>query len=157
MSDARVLGGRAAPRGRFPHLKVVGDLVFVSGTSSRRPDNTFVGAEADAMGTTNLDIRAQTRAVIENIRDMLAEVGAELHDIAQVTSYLVSMNDFGGYNEVYGEFFDERGPARTTVAVHQLPHPHLLIEIQAVAHLPGASRAPRTPGTSASHSTEVVS
>ncbi|MFJ4274341.1 RidA family protein [Streptomyces coelicoflavus] len=160
MSDARVLEGRAAPRGRFPHLKVVGDLVFVSGTSSRRPDNTFVGAEADAMGTVNLDIRAQTRAVIENIRDMLAEVGAELHDIAQVTSYLVSMNDFGGYNEVYGEFFDERGPARTTVAVHQLPHPHLLIEIQAVAHLPGASRAsraPRTPGTSASHSTEVVS
>ncbi|MBQ0951292.1 RidA family protein [Streptomyces coelicoflavus] len=157
MSDARVLEGRATPRGRFPHLKVVGDLVFVSGTSSRRPDNTFVGAEADAMGTVNLDIRAQTRAVIENIRDMLAEVGAELHDIAQVTSYLVSMNDFGGYNEVYGEFFDERGPARTTVAVHQLPHPHLLIEIQAVAHLPGASRAPRTPGTSASHSTEVVS
>ncbi|WP_399896462.1 RidA family protein [Streptomyces sp. BBFR51] len=157
MSDARVLRGRAVPRGRFPHLKVVGDLVFVSGTSSRRPDNTFVGAEADAMGTTNLDIRAQTRAVIENIRDMLAEVGAELHDVAQVTSYLVSMNDFGGYNEVYGEFFDERGPARTTVAVHQLPHPHLLIEIQAVAHLPRTSRAAGNPSTSASHSTEVVS
>ncbi|MFF6995828.1 RidA family protein [Streptomyces sp. NPDC008313] len=157
MSDARVLEGRATPRGRFPHLKVVGDLVFVSGTSSRRPDNTFVGVEVDAMGTTNLDIRAQTRAVIENIRDMLAEVGAGLHDVAQVTSYLVSMNDFGGYNEVYGEFFDEHGPTRTTVAVHQLPHPHLLIEIQAVAHLPRASRAPAAPGTSASHSTEVVS
>ncbi|WP_217161561.1 RidA family protein [Streptomyces sp. AC512_CC834] len=157
MSDARVLQGRAVPRGRFPHLKVVGDLVFVSGTSSRLPDNTFVGVEVDAMGTTNLDIRAQTRAVIENIRDMLADVGAELHDIAQVTSYLVSMNDFGGYNEVYGEFFDERGPARTTVAVHQLPHPHLLIEIQAVAHLPRTSRAAGSPSTSASHSTEVVS
>ena len=46
------------------------------------------------------------------------------------------MNDFGGYNEVYGEYFDETGPTRTTVAVHQLPHPHLLIEIQAVAVLP---------------------
>jgi 2-aminomuconate deaminase len=46
------------------------------------------------------------------------------------------MNDFGGYNEVYGEYFDERGPARTTVAVHQLPHPHILIEIQAVAYVP---------------------
>ncbi|MEF9915539.1 RidA family protein [Streptomyces sp. P5-A9] len=157
MSDARVLEGRATPRGRFPHLKVVGDLVFVSGTSSRRPDNTFVGVEVDAMGTTNLDIRAQTRAVIENIRAMLAEVGAELHDIAQVTSYLVSMNDFSGYNEVYGEFFDERGPTRTTVAVHQLPHPHLLIEIQAVAHLPRTSRAAGNPSTSASRSTEVVS
>ena len=43
------------------------------------------------------------------------------------------MNDFGGYNEVYAEYFDETGPTRTTVAVHQLPHPHLLIEMQAVA------------------------
>ncbi|WP_326701385.1 RidA family protein [Streptomyces sp. NBC_01754] len=154
MSGAHVMRGRATPRGRFPHVKVVGDLVFVSGTSSRRPDNTFVGVEADAMGTTNLDIRAQTRAVIENIRDMLAELGAELSDVAQVTAYLVSMNDFGGYNEVYGEFFDERGPTRTTVAVHQLPHPHLLIEIQAIAHLP---RNRQSNQSHSSHSTEVVS
>ncbi|MYU32694.1 RidA family protein [Streptomyces sp. SID8358] len=154
MSGARVMEGRATPRGRFPHVKVVGDLVFVSGTSSRRPDNTFVGAEVDAMGTTDLDIRAQTRAVIENIRGMLAELGADLSDIAQVTAYLVSMNDFGGYNEVYGEFFDERGPTRTTVAVHQLPHPHLLIEIQAIAHLPRNRRGDQS---HTSHSTEVVS
>ncbi|MFF9509072.1 RidA family protein [Streptomyces sp. NPDC014724] len=151
MDGARVIEGKATPRGRFPHVKVVGDLVFVSGTSSRRPDNTFVGVRADEFGTTELDIRAQTRAVIENIRDILAEVGAELRDIAQVTTYLVAMNDFGGYNEVYGEFFDERGPTRTTVAVHQLPHPHLLIEIQAVAHLP------RPRQSIAAHSTEVSS
>jgi 2-aminomuconate deaminase len=46
------------------------------------------------------------------------------------------MNDFAGYNEVYGEFFGPDGPARTTVAVHQLPHPHLLIEIRALAYKP---------------------
>jgi 2-aminomuconate deaminase len=46
------------------------------------------------------------------------------------------MNDFAGYNDVYGQFFDFDGPARTSVAVHQLPHPHLLIEIQATAHKP---------------------
>jgi len=137
---AGVVEGLAAPRGRFPHVKVIGDLVFVSGTSSRRPDNTFVGAEVDPMGVTDLDIRDQTRAVIENIRTALASVGAGLEDIAQVTSYLVSMNDFGGYNEVYAEYFDETGPTRTTVAVHQLPHPLLLIEIQAVAVLPTAAR-----------------
>lgn len=131
-----VVAGKAKPRGRFPHVKVVGDLIFVSGTSSRRPDNTFVGVEVDELGTTNLDIRAQTRAVIENIRDILREVGAELSDIAQITTFMVSMNDFGGYNEIYGEYFDEAGPTRTTVAVHQLPHPHLLIEIQAIAHRP---------------------
>ena len=47
MHTAHVVDGLATPRGRFPLVKVVGDLVFVSGTSSRRPDNTFEGAEAD--------------------------------------------------------------------------------------------------------------
>jgi 2-aminomuconate deaminase len=135
--EARTVAGKAVPRGRFPHVKVVGDLVFVSGTSSRRPDNTFAGVEVDEFGATDLDIRAQTTAVIENIRDILASVGADLSDVVQITTYLVNMNDFAGYNEVYGTFFDEHGPARTTVAVHQLPHPHLLIEIQAIASLAG--------------------
>ncbi|GAA0708961.1 RidA family protein [Dactylosporangium roseum] len=134
-----IVGGAARPRGRFPHVKVAGGFAFVSGTSSRRPDNTIAGASVDALGTTNLDIREQTRAVLRNISGILAAVGASLDDLVQVTTYLVNMNDFGGYNEVYAEFFDETGPARTTVAVHQLPHPHLLIEIQAVALVPGRS------------------
>ena len=115
---------------------MAGGFVYVSGTSSRRPDNTFAGVAVDEFGTTDLDIREQTRAVIENIRDLLRTVGADLTDLVQVTSYLVNMNDFGGYNEVWAEFFDATGPTRTTVAVHQLPHPHLLIEMQAVALLP---------------------
>ena len=126
----------ATPRGRFPHVRVVGDLAFVSGTSARNPDNTITGAAVDAMGTVDLDIRAQTRAVIENIRRVLATVGGGLGDIVDVTTFLTTMNDFGGYNEVWAEYFDHTGPARTTVAVHQLPHPHLLIEIKAVALLP---------------------
>lgn len=140
MADGKVLAGQAVPRGRYPHLKRAGDFVYVSGTSARRPDNTIAGAAADAMGTTELDIRVQTRAVIETIRGMLASVGAQLSDLVQVTAYLVNMNDFGGYNEVYGEFFDSGGPTRTTVAVHQLPHPHILIEIQAVAYVPQGGR-----------------
>ena len=141
MSRAKAITveGKATPRGRFPHVKVSGDLVFVSGTSSRRPDNTIEGASADQFGATALDIRVQTRAVIENIREVLAAAGADLSDLVQATAYLVSMNDFAGYNEVWAEFFDEDGPTRTTVAVHQLPHPHLLIEIQAVARVTGAT------------------
>jgi 2-aminomuconate deaminase len=88
------------------------------------------------MGTTRLDVRVQTRTVIENVRDILRSAGADLRDVVEVTSYLVNMNDFAGYNEVYAEYFDYDGPARTTVAVHQLPHPHLLIEIRAVAYKP---------------------
>ena len=136
---AKVVEGKAKPRGKFPHVKRAGDFLFVSGTSSRREDNTIAGATVDAMGTTKLDIREQTRAVIENISDILASAGASLHDIVEISTYLVNMNDFGGYNEVYGEYFDYNGPARTTVAVHQLPHPHLLIEIKAVAYKPAES------------------
>ena len=136
MSDgsAKIVAGKAAPRGRFPHVKRAGDFIYVSGTSSRRSDNSFVGVEVDELGTTRLDIRAQTRAVIENIRDILKSVGAGLEDVVDVSSFLVNMNDFGGYNEVYAEYFDVDGPARTTVAVHQLPHPHLLIEMKVVAY-----------------------
>jgi len=141
VSTARTVEGKATPRGRFPHVKVAGGFAFVSGTSSRRPDNSIAGASVDAMGTATLDIREQTRAVIENIRDILRDVGADLSDLVQITAYLVSMNDFGGFNAVYADYFDENGPTRTTVAVHQLPHPHLLIEIQAVAHIPADNTA----------------
>ena len=87
-------------------------------------------------GAPKLDIRTQTRTVIENVRDILRSADAELKDVVEITSYLVNMDDFAGYNEVYGEYFGYDGPARTTVAVHQLPHPHLLIEIRAMAYKP---------------------
>lgn len=134
--ESQVVEGKAKPRGKYPHVKRAGDFLIVSGTSARRADNTIAGAEADEMGTMRLDIREQTRAVIENVRDILRTQNADLKDVIEVTSYLVSMNDFGGYNEIYGEYFGYDGPARTTVAVHQLPHPQLLIEIRAVAYKP---------------------
>ena len=134
MSDGRIVAGMAKPRGRYPHVKLAGGLAFVSGTSSRRPDDTIAGAEIGADGQVHLDIRVQTRAVIVGIGTILQSVGASLGDLVTVTTYLVDMADFGGYNEVYGEFFDEAsGPARTTIAVRELPHPHLLIEMQGIA------------------------
>ena len=135
-TESKVIEGKATPRGKFPHVKRAGDFIYISGTSSRLPDNTFAGVQVDEFGTTNLDIKIQTRAVISNIRDILNSVGAELSDLVEISTFLVNMNDFGGYNEVYAEFFDFDGPTRTTVAVHQLPHPHLLIECKAVAYKP---------------------
>ena len=135
-SGSSLVAGKARPRGKYPHFKRAGDHIYVSGTSARRADNTIAGAEVDEMGTVKLDIRVQTRAVIENIRGILKNAGADLSDCVEIGAFLVNMNDFGGYNEVYGDFFDYTGPARTTGAVHQLPHPHLLIEIKAVAWKP---------------------
>lgn len=136
MKESKVIEGKAKPRGKYPHFRRAGDFVYVSGTSSRRADNTFAGVEVDEMGTTNLDIREQTKAVIENIEDILKTAGGDLSNVIDMTSFLVNMNDFGGYNEVYGQFFGYDGPTRTTVAVHQLPHPHLLIEMKAIAYIP---------------------
>jgi 2-aminomuconate deaminase len=134
--SSKVIRGKAKPRGKYPHVKRAGDFLFVSGTSARRADNSIAGAEVDEYGTTHLDIREQTKAVLENVRDILKSVDARLEDVVEVTTYLVNMNDFAGYNDVYGEYFGYEGPARTTVAVHQLPHPNLLIEIRAMAYKP---------------------
>ncbi len=132
----KVVEGKAAPRGKYSHVRRAGDFLFVSGTSSRRPDNSIAGAEVDGSGTPKLDIRVQTKAVLENIRDILGSVGATLDDVVEVSTFLTNMNDFSGYNEVYAAFFHDDPPARTTVGVSELPHPHLLIEIKAVAYKP---------------------
>ena len=134
--ESKVLKDKAQPLGNYPHVKRVGDFIYVSGTSSRRPDNTHIGATQNENGEWELDIRAQTKAVIDNVNTLLQSLGADLKNVIDISTYLVDMKDFKGYNEVYGTFFDHTGPTRTTVAVHQLPHPNLLIEIKAVAYLP---------------------
>ena len=131
-----VVAGKARPRGPYPHFRRAGDFIFVSGTSARCADDSIAGAQRAADGSWGLDIRVQTRAVLTNIRDILAEAGAQLSDVVELSTFLVRMEDFAGYNAVYGEFFDVTGPARTTVAVAQLPHPQLLIEIKVVAYRP---------------------
>ena len=74
-----VLNDKATPRGAYPHVKRAGDFIFVSGTSSRLPDNSFAGVhQVDEMGTMRLDVREQTRAVLENIQDYLATEGATM-------------------------------------------------------------------------------
>ena len=130
------MSNKVTPRGAYPHTKRVGDFIFVSGTSSRRADNTIAGVDIiDEMGTKRLNIETQTREVILNIEKNLANEGATLKNVVDVTSFLVNMNDFAGYNKAYAEFFNkETGPTRTTVAVHQLPHPDLVVEIKVMAY-----------------------
>ncbi len=133
---SRVLKESAQPLGCYPHVKRVGDFIYISGTSSRRIDNTHEGAEQDENGKWHLDITLQTKAVIKNIEKLIQSMNANLNDIIDITTFLVDMKDFKGYNEVYAEYFTHEGPTRTTVAVHQLPHPNLLIEMKAVVYKP---------------------
>ena len=133
-TSGKIVGHKAKPLGKYPHYKCIGDLIFVSGTSSRKPDNSYEGVDVDEMGNTTLNIGKQTKAVIENLKDILVSAGADLTNIVDVTTFLVNMNDFEGYNDVYGQYFNYDGPTRTTVAVHQLPNPNLLIEMKVVAY-----------------------
>lgn len=137
-ASEHVLPEGAAPLGRYPHAKTAGDLVFVSGTSSRRPDGTHRGVEV-VDGAAVRDVAEQTRGTLENIARILASAGAGLSDLVQVTAYLVDMADFAAYNGAYAEYFPDSAPTRTTVAVRELPHPDLLIEIQAIAYTPGGT------------------
>ncbi|RKO91424.1 2-aminomuconate deaminase, partial [Blyttiomyces helicus] len=69
-----------------------------------------------------------------SIKAILAAGGATLENVVDLTVFLVDMKDYAGFNAVYNQYFDAAtGPSRTTVAVHQLPNPRLLIEIKAVA------------------------
>jgi len=139
--ESFTLQGKAGALANYPHMRAANGLLYVSGISSRRYDNTHEGVTTNPdNGTVTLDIAAQTRAVLSNITDILSAAGADLGHVVDLTTFLVDMKDYAGYNSVYNEFFPSgvHGPARTTVAVHQLPHPNLLIEIKCVAVDPRA-------------------
>ena len=87
MKNTKTFKGKAKPLGAYPHLKRAGDFVFLSGTSSRRKDNSIEGMEV-VDGEKIYDIRKQTRAILENIQDYLAEIGGTLEDVVDVTTFL---------------------------------------------------------------------
>jgi 2-aminomuconate deaminase len=131
-----VIEGRARPLGNYPHVKRVGDFMFVSGTTARLPDGSVAGVTKSADGSVVRDAAEQTRIVIENIGNTLNSVGVELSDCVDIIVFLTDMKDFAAYNNVYGEYFDTTGPTRTTVEVSALPHADMVVEMKAVAYRP---------------------
>lgn len=80
-------------------------------------------------------IQEQTERVMENLRAVLTAAGSSLDAIVKTTVFLISMSDFAAMNEVYGRYFTGAAPARTTVAVAELPR-GARVEIECIA-LPG--------------------
>jgi 2-iminobutanoate/2-iminopropanoate deaminase len=104
---------------------VVGNLVFVSGQSGRDPQTDHV---ADT-------IEAQTQQVLVNIATILEAAGSSLSRVIRCGVFLTDMSEFKRMNAVYARMFGDHRPARTTVAVSELPGPGLKVEIDAVALL----------------------
>jgi len=124
--------------GSYPHLRRVGDLVFVSGMGPRSPETNEIpgGPVRDGSGNPlDYDITAQTHSVINNIRLILEEYGSSLHDVVDVLVFLIDMDrDFKSYNKVYAEYFGSIMPARTTVSINALPSP-IAIEMKVIARV----------------------
>ena len=78
------------------------------------------------------DIKAQTRQVLKNLQAILEHGGASLASVVKTTVFLKDMGEFAAMNEVYGEFFKENPPARSTVEVARLPR-DVKVEIEAIA------------------------
>ena len=79
-------------------------------------------------------ITDQTKRVLQNIEALLKAKNLSLHHVVKTTLFLKNMSDFSAVNEIYGTFFKENPPARSTVEVSKLPK-DVLIEIEAIATL----------------------
>ena len=129
----------AQPLAHYPHARRVGNLIFVSGVSCRQPDNSHKGVTIREDGTVEKDIKAQAEAVFENIEAILKEADAGLDHLVDVTVFLVDMDDYAAFNEVYNTYFPAGGgPTRTAVGVRELPHPNLLVELKVVGYAPAS-------------------
>ncbi len=123
------------PVGLYPHARKVGNLLFLSGVGPRKPNSKNIpGVKLDDQGNViSHDIEAQCHSVFENIRIILEEAGSSWNNLVDVTVYLTDMkNDFKIYNRVYGEYFKENQPCRTTVEITSLPTP-IAIELKCIA------------------------
>jgi 2-iminobutanoate/2-iminopropanoate deaminase len=78
------------------------------------------------------DVQAQTERVLENVRAVLAAAGASFETVVKTTVFLKSMGDFAAMNEVYARYFTGIAPARSTIAVADLPR-GALVEIECIA------------------------
>lgn len=125
-----------APIGAYAPAVAAGGFLFVSGQGARDvATGREVGVECDAEGrVVRYDVAAQTAQVLENLRTVLGEAGADFSNLVDVMVFLRSMDDFPTYNAVYARHFTEHTPARTTVAVAALPGRNA-IEIKATAYL----------------------
>ena len=123
------------PVGNYPHARKVGNLLFLSGVGPRKPGtNVIPGVMMDGQGNTvGHDIEAQCHSVFENVRIILEESGSSWDNLVDITVFLTNIQrDFDTYNQIYGDYFKNNQPCRTTVEISSLPTP-IAIELKCIA------------------------
>jgi len=117
----------SAPAAIGPYSQAikVNGMIFTSGQIAITPSGELV----------DRDIKRQTRQVLTNLQNILAEAGSTLNDVVKVTIFLEDMSDFGIVNVIYAEYFGDHKPARSTVAVKTLPK-NVMVEMDVIATAP---------------------
>ncbi|MCM8784708.1 MAG: Rid family detoxifying hydrolase [Candidatus Omnitrophica bacterium] len=119
----RILAEKAPlPIGPYSQAIKWRNFIFISGQ---------IPVDSETSKVVGEDIEIQTKTVIENIKNILNEVGADLDNVVKTTIYLKNIKDFEKMNYVYAKYFKNK-PARTTVEVSNLPK-NVLVEIEAIA------------------------
>lgn len=109
--------------GPYAQAVTVGPFLYTSGQIPLSPDGTFVQG----------DIGTETKQVLENLDAILKEAGYERNQVVKTTIFMTNLAHFAEVNELYGEFFGDHRPARSTVQVAALPR-GAQIEIEVMAH-----------------------
>lgn len=110
------------PKGPYSQAIIHNGLLYVSGQGPVEPTTGSI-----VRGT----IEEEARATLNNLRIIIEEAGYKLEGVLKVTCYLANMDDFDRFNRVYGEYFPEAPPARTTVQAGRLPM-DIKVEIDAI-------------------------
>jgi 2-iminobutanoate/2-iminopropanoate deaminase len=124
----QIISTEKAPKAIGPYSQAViaGGFAFLSGQIALDPATG---------GLIEGGVAAQTERVLENIKAVLAASGSSLDDVVKTTVFLKNMSDFPTMNEVYGRYFGDFPPARSTVEAARLPR-DVQVEIDAIAQLP---------------------
>lgn len=115
---------KLAPQAIGPYSQgiVVNNMFFSSGQIPLTPNGGLVSG----------GIKEQTEQVFKNLQGVLQAAGASLDTVVKATVFIKNMDDFAELNDVYGQFFTEHKPARSTVEVARLPK-DVLVEIEVIA------------------------
>jgi 2-iminobutanoate/2-iminopropanoate deaminase len=113
-----------APIGPYSQAVEVNGFIYCSGQIAIDPAKNEV---------IQSDVRSQTQLVMKNIGAVLEKAGVSFQNVFKTTIFLTDMKDFTAVNEVYGQYFKENPPARSTVAVAGLPK-GVQVEIEVIAH-----------------------
>jgi 2-iminobutanoate/2-iminopropanoate deaminase len=120
-----VIATEKAPQAIGPYSQAIraARLIFTSGQIAIDPATAQI---------VSGDVGAQTERVLENLSAILTASGSGLEKVLRCTVFLKDMGDFAAMNEVYGRYFKQAPPARSTVEVARLPK-DVLVEIDAIA------------------------